>query len=168
MESQGGLNQKEIQSSLAYALQSILTLASQNQPQHEHDSPHYSPPPIQNPFIKFILEEKVKSLRALLENVHGETQSTSSLGAALLSYLDAELTKVENHLLQIDFWQDHQLHPDVMPLRTQMQQQLFQLEQEKVRTRVQINSQLIQLSRELRSTLKELNEIQLQSRLFTS
>lgn len=47
-------------------------------------------------------------------------------------------------------------------LRTQMQQQLFQLEQEKVRTQVQMNNQLLQLGKESRHSMKLLDDLGMQ------
>jgi hypothetical protein len=89
--------------------------------------------------IQFTLEQKHLTLSALLEDLLSKVLHTSDLEKSLLAYLDHNIIKVENHLLQIDFWQNHNLHKDVMHLRSQMQQQLFQLEQEKVRTQIQID-----------------------------
>jgi hypothetical protein len=43
-----------------------------------------------------------------------------------------------------------------------MQQQLFQLEQEKVRTQVQMNNQLLQLGKESRHSMKLLDDLGMQ------
>jgi hypothetical protein len=165
---QGGFTEKDLQNLLPYLIQSLPLRSPSSDIQHSSSSSDVTNSlyPIEKGFITFVLEEKAKSLSTLLANIFAQIEHTKSLEAALLSYLDANILKVENHLLQIDFWQNHGLHKDVMPLRAQMQQELFQLEQEKVRTRVQLNNQQLQLSREARSTIKELNEIKIQLKIF--
>src|SRR5260221_4991078 len=125
----------------------------------------YNPP--EQSLITSVLERKATSIRSILVDVLSQIQSTSILEKILLSYLDFNINKVENHLLQIDFWQNHNLHQDVMTLRSQMQQHLFQLEQEKVRTRIQLHGHLITLSKEARIIQKELNDIELNARFFS-
>lgn len=165
---QGGLTENDLQNLLPYLIQFLPLRSSSSDIQHSSSSSDVTNSlyPIEKGFITFILEEKAKSLSSLLANIFTQIEQTKSLEATLLSYLDANILKVDNHLLQIDFWQNYGLHKDVMPLRAQMQQQLFQLEQEKVRTRVQLNNQQLQLSREARSTIKELNEIKIQLKIF--
>lgn len=109
-----------------------------------------------------LLKEKVKNLEGIIARIYTEIEETKTLEHALLSYLDYQILKVENHLIKIDFWQNHNLHKDVIQLRTQMQQQLFQLEEEKVRTRVQLHAQLIQLNKDFRMTLQDLQAVQTQ------
>ncbi len=116
--------------------------------------------------IQSSLRDKIESLRGLLVLLLSDVEHTKSLESSLLSYLDQNIIKVENHLLEIDFWQNHNLHKDVMQLRAQMQQQLFQLEQEKVRIQVQLNSQMLQLSKDARSLKKELDDLEAKSSLF--
>ncbi len=116
--------------------------------------------------IQSSLRDKIASVRGLLVLLLSDVERTKSLETSLLSYLDQNIIKVENHLLEIDFWQNHNLHKDVMQLRAQMQQQLFQLEQEKVRIQVQINNQMLQLSKDARSLKKELDDLEAKSSLF--
>ena len=128
------------------------------------------PPPLinieDNPLITFILEQKLISLRQLIQSLTEDHFSTGMLRESLISYLDHNILKVENHLLQIDYWQNHGLHKDVIHLRAQMQQQLFQLEQEKVRAQISMNSQILQLQKESRVFEKELNDIKSKLSLF--
>jgi hypothetical protein len=48
-----------------------------------------------------------------------------------------------------------------------MQQQLFQLEQEKVRTQIQMNNQLLQLAKDARSMKKELEDLKMKLSIFS-
>lgn len=166
---QGGNHQEnDLYEILRYSLPLLPTSSPSSYPytpRAQSESPSSSLQ-IDSNFIRSILEKKINSLQSLLVDVLNSIQQTKSLEALLLSYLDAHIIKVENHLLQIDFWQNHSIHPDVMTLRAQMQQQLFQLEQEKVRTQVQVNNQLMQLSKEARATSKELNELQIHQETF--
>ena len=168
MDFQGGFTQSELQQFLDYIYQSLnIKPFSNDDPQvRAKGEARSSLLPTENSFLRNILEEKTKSLRSLLTNVNEQVDKTKSLEGSLLSYLDVNILKVRNHLIEIDFWQNYGLHKDVISLRTQMQQQLFQLEQEKVRTRAQINNQLIQLGRESRSIMKELQDLEIQFRIF--
>lgn len=167
--SQGDISEKELLKNLPYLLQFLSSHSSSNNTNNlpENSNNGNSLGKTEKSFISSILKEKYNSLSQLLANALEQIEQTKSLEKTLLSYLDYSITKVENHLIQIDFWQNHNLHKDIMTLRAQMQQQLFQLEQEKVRTQTQINSQQIQLSREARSLIKELNEIKIQLNIFS-
>lgn len=169
MDDQGGLTEKELQNLLLYIVQFLSSQSSKNDKQGSSGKSNEanSLGKTEKSFISNILQEKYNSLSQLLANALEQIEQTKSLEKTLLSYLDYNITKVENHLIQIDFWQNHNLHKDIMTLRSQMQQQLFQLEQEKVRTRAQLNSQQIQLSKEARSLMKELNEIKIQLNIFS-
>lgn len=166
--SQGDISEKELLKNLPYLLQFLSSHSSSNNTSNspENSNNGNSLDKTEKSFISNILKEKYNSLSQLLVNALEQIEQTKSLEKTLLSYLDYSITKVENHLIQIDFWQNHNLHKDIMTLRSQMQQQLFQLEQEKVRTRAQLNSQQIQLSKEARSLMKELNEIKIQLNIF--
>jgi hypothetical protein len=118
-------------------------------------------------FLRFTLHSKATLQLSFIADIVSNLQQTKTLETLLLAYLDQNILKVENDLLQIDFWQNHRIHPDVMVLRSQMQQQLFQLEREKVKTQLQIHNQLMNLSKELRYAMKQLNELELHQILFT-
>lgn len=118
--------------------------------------------------ISSILQSKVTNLKKIFERSIENLHKTKNLEAILLSYIDHNINKVENHLLRIDFWQNHNLHSDIIHLRTQMQQQLFQLEQEKVRAQINLNNQVIQLSKESRIILKELYDLEMKHKMFVN
>lgn len=170
MDDQGGLTEKELQNLLPYIVQFLSSKSSKNDKENSPSKSNEdnSLAPVEKNFISSILQEKYKSLSSILANTLAQIEQTRGLERSLLSYLDYNILKVENHLIKIDFWQNHGLHKDVMPLRAQMQQQLFQLEQQKVNARVNINNQILQLSREARSLMKEVNEIKIQLGIFSN
>ena len=163
-----GISIESLMNALPYLLQSLKSDSRQNSDEEAptKSNPNDSLIPTENTFISQVLEEKSKSLKSLLALASADLEHTRSLERALIAYLDAQILKVENHLLQLDF-QENRLGKNVMQLRTQMQQQFFQLEQEKVRIRAQLNMQLLQINREIRASIREVHEVEMQRRLFS-
>jgi len=116
--------------------------------------------------INQVLHAKEEALATYIQAILSDIQGTRDLEKKSLAYLDYNIVRVENHLLQADFWQNRLGRQDVMPLRSQMQQQLFQLEREKVEAQIQIHSQLLNLSRQLRDALRDLTHLETQHTLF--